>query len=355
MKKIIIVGAGRVGVACASLITDNLKYEVHLIDTNSVSLSVAHEAVGGFVYMHLVSDSDLEAKLYELDPWAVICATPFHINIRVAPVCNDLGAHYLDFTEDVKVKEAIKALNPGNSVFVLQTGLAPGLISQIGLDLVKQLVADGCEPFSLDLRVGALPQNGDYALTWSTAGLVNEYMQSCETIERGVKRIREPLEDHEEILVDCGRTKLEAFNTSGGMGDESMYRDIKFVNYKTMRYPGHLEYIKQELIPYARIGLDAGIKRAEELFNFARQDVVHLFAVAVGSKRNRAYERSYYKAFMPNHDLTALELTTAGTGVALLEVLEKSLYKPGIVYGGSIPYNLILNTVVGSLFLDRVL
>lgn len=354
MIKVVIVGAGRVGVACASLITQNLQYEVHLIDTNQESLSVAHETVGGFVTQHLVSDSDLEAKLYELDPWAVVCATPFQINIRIAGVCNDLGAHYLDFTEDVKVKEAVKALNPGNSTFVLQTGLAPGLISQIGLDLVEQLIVDGCEPFSLDLRVGALPQNGDYALTWSTAGLVNEYMQPCETIERGVKQVRQPLEGHEEHLVDCGRTKLEAFNTSGGMGDEDMYLGLEFVNYKTMRYPGHLELIKKELMPFAALGLQRGIERAEQIFNFTRQDVVHLYAKAVGAKGNRAHERSYYRAFMPAHGLTALELTTAGTGVAVLEVLEKNLYKPGIVYGGSIGYSLIQNTKVGSLFLGEI-
>jgi hypothetical protein len=356
MRKIAIIGAGRVGVACASLITQNLEYEVHLIDTNPDALSVAQETVGGLVYQHLVGDEMLEAQIASIDPWAVICATPFHINIRVAGVCDTLGAHYIDFTEDVKVKNAVKALNPQNSAFILQTGLAPGLISQIGLHLNKQIIEDGCKPFSIELRVGALPQNGDYALTWSTAGLVNEYMQPCERIWRGRVSEVKPLEDHENLLVDCGRTTLEAFNTSGGMGDSSMYDafDLEFVDYKTMRYPGHLEFVKENLVPYMQYGLDKGIERAEQIFNFTRQDVVHLFARAVGSRGSIGFERTYYKAFTPVFGLTALELTTAGTGVAMLELLEADKIAPGIVFGGAVPYEDIRATKVGSRFMDVI-
>ena len=354
MKKVAIVGAGRVGAACASLMTRvyNLGYEVHLIDTSPESLDSFRVTPESAVYKHLIQDQDLEQLLTSIAPWAVICSTPFHINVRVAGVCDHIGAHYIDFTEDVRVKQAVQQLAPKNSTFILQTGLAPGLVTQIGLHLVDQLVQDGGEPFSLDLRVGALPQSGDYALTWSTAGLVNEYSQPCEAISFGALQTLNPLEGHEEHIVDCGRTVLEAFNTSGGMGDASMYKGLEFVNYKTLRYPGHLEHIKRSLVPYMQQGLQRGIDRAEQLFNFTQQDVVHVYVYATATKGNKGIERSYYRMFMPAHGLTALELTTAGTGVAMLEILETGELGTGVVYGGSVSYELLRRTKMGTLLLD---
>ena len=70
------------------------------------------------------------------------------------------------------------------------------------------------------LRVGALtefPTNGlKYNLTWSTAGLIHEYLQGCEAIVDGEMRELEPLEGYETFSLDG--IDYEAFNTSGGLG-----------------------------------------------------------------------------------------------------------------------------------------
>ena len=62
---------------------------------------------------------------------------------------------------------------------VPQCGLAPGYIAIAGYEVARQFT----EIHELTLRVGALPQYPTNALhynvTWSTAGVVNEYCEPC--------------------------------------------------------------------------------------------------------------------------------------------------------------------------------
>src|SRR6202012_626453 len=96
---------------------------------------------------------------------------------------------------------------------------------------------------SVRLRVGALPlypSNAlNYNLTWSTDGVINEYLQPCEAIVDGVLREVPALEELEEFSLDGVR--YEAFNTSGGLGTlcETLRGKVRSLNYRTVRYPGH--------------------------------------------------------------------------------------------------------------------
>ena len=73
-------------------------------------------------------------------------------------------------------------------MFVPQCGLAPGFISIAAYDLAKRF-----EKLNrVRMRVGALPlfpSNAlKYNLTWSTAGLINEYCNACHVIHDGEVR-----------------------------------------------------------------------------------------------------------------------------------------------------------------------
>ena len=80
---------------------------------------------------------------------------------------------------------------------------------------------------SVRMRVGALPaypSNAlNYNLTWSTEGVINEYIEPCEAIVDG-RRVEVPaLEEREEFSLDG--VLYEAFNTSGGLG--TLCRDAR--------------------------------------------------------------------------------------------------------------------------------
>jgi hypothetical protein len=126
-----------------------------------------------------------------------------------------------------------------------------------------------------------------------------------------------------------------------------------------------LEFLKQNMFPKLE-GLTgderitAGIEFAENTWNFTRDDIVHMVVRAVGTKfsssfSTKRFERVFYKAFYPIVGLTALELTTAGTGVAMLEILEKNPDWTGVRFGGAIPYELLWDTKVGSMFTGPLL
>ena len=83
-----------------------------------------------------------------------------------------------------------------------------------------------------------------YALNWSTEGLINEYANLCEILEDG-KLVRVPaLEGLQSLIID-GRS-YEMFYTSGGAGSlvSTHENSVKNLCYKTIRYPGHCEKMR---------------------------------------------------------------------------------------------------------------
>src|SRR5262249_32789938 len=110
--------------------------------------------------------------------FAVLSAAPYSITSHIAQAAKVAGVHYLDLTEDVATTRLVKTLAVDSSnAFIPQCGLAPGFISIVAYDLAKRF--DTLE--SVRLRVGALPQYPsnalNYNLTWSTDGVINEYLQ----------------------------------------------------------------------------------------------------------------------------------------------------------------------------------
>ena len=79
-----------------------------------------------------------------------------------------------------------------------------------------------------------------YAFNWSPEGVVNEYLNDCEVIEDGVRKMVSSMEWNETIYVDG--VMLEAFTTSGGLGTicETYHGKVANIDYKSMRYPGHM-------------------------------------------------------------------------------------------------------------------
>ena len=101
---------------------------------------------------------------------------------------------------------------------------------------------------TVKMRVGALPVNSNnalqYALTWSTDGLINEYGNLCVAIVEGDLMWVRPLEGLEAVALDG--VQYEAFNTSGGLGSlaELYQGKVRTMNYRTLRYPGHCRKIR---------------------------------------------------------------------------------------------------------------
>ena len=116
------------------------------------------------------------------------------------------------------------------------------------------LAADGIARFdsvdSVKLRVGGLPQHPqpplNYSIFFSPEGLLNEYREPTVVLRDGKLTKLESLTEIEELSLPPNFPKLEAFHTSGGASTLPYTYEgkIRSLDYKTIRYPGHVEKIK---------------------------------------------------------------------------------------------------------------
>lgn len=334
--KVLIVGAGRVGRAVAQLVKP-LGLEVHVADVREdVDLPHFHQ---------VTSDNSIDAIIQAVKPFAVFVCTHFKLNVSIATSCAIHSAHYIDFTEDVQTTNALKEMPTGRTTRVLQCGLAPGFINGLGLTLLSRLHPDEARNGSLALRVGALPRStraaANYCITWSPEGLVNEYLRPAQALHFGARTEVPSLSGREKLLIDG--TQYEAFVTSGGLGDISIWEKMGLmsVDYKSIRYPGHLKFLRRNLIPESGLteqqlaGLPDLFKNA---FPSTLNDVVVIGAFLYTHPAVAITEHSITLTVHGQGGLTALELTTASHGVAILNHLMKGGFgEPGVYFGGEVP------------------
>jgi saccharopine dehydrogenase-like NADP-dependent oxidoreductase len=345
--KIGIIGAGKVGRTLALMLRESGLVPT-LADVRRPPLSAA--LAENFRDLDASVPADLGRFVREHD--AVVSAGPFRINLDVARACAEGGTSYLDFTEDTETAAVVRALAGGKRAsFVPQCGLAPGMVNVIAADLAAQF--DHLQ--SLKLRVGALPQTTGnhirYYLTWSTAGLVNEYCQPCDALYQGRPIKTMPLEGLETVVIDG--VLYEAFNTSGGTATmcETFAGRVDDLTYKSLRYPGHCEKMRFLLhdlqLPQAEL---------EDILSrqlpSTTQDVVVLLVEAVGTRAGALDARNSVRKILPAKvggvEVTAIERSTAAGMAAILDLLAEGRLPAGFVRQESIPFTDILGTKWGA-------
>ncbi|AQS88585.1 oxidoreductase [Neoasaia chiangmaiensis NBRC 101099] len=325
MRQVTVIGAGKIGATMASFLQGSGNYRVTLMDRDAAALD------------RLDLSPEIERAVVDIGQglaadrlggqFAVLSAAPFQLTRTVARAAAEAGVHYLDLTEDVASTRDVRALADGApTAFIPQCGLAPGFVSIAAHDIAQRF--DSLD--TIRLRVGALPlfpANAlGYNLTWSTDGLINEYIEPCEAIVGG-RRATVPAMDGYETLGVHGVT-YEAFNTSGGLGSlcETYDGKVRELNYRTMRYPGHAAIMKV-LLSDLRLAERRHI--LHDIFTHALpttpQDVVVISVIVTGHRNGRSEQETLARSipaqeFMGAHR-TAIQLTTAGAICATLDLL----------------------------------
>ncbi len=323
MTKVLVLGAGRIGVSIAQVLADSGDYQVTLGE--GMPEPPAAGGLGGVEHTVLdVNDAGaLGRALGRVE--VVISALPYFLNVGVAEAAKASAVHYFDLTEDVHVARRVLALAEGaGSVFVPQCGLAPGFISIVANHLVRGFD----QPEDVRLRVGALPQYPDnvlkYNLTWSTEGLINEYCNTCEAIHDGERRELLPLEGLEHFSLDG--VDYEAFNTSGGVGTlcDTLDGRVRNLTYKTVRYPGHRDMIRM-LVRDLKLCDRRDIFKdlIEHGIPVTRQDVVLIFVAVTGRRDGVLTQENYVKKIYGDAQgsgPSAIQATTAAGICAMVDL-----------------------------------
>jgi saccharopine dehydrogenase (NAD+, L-lysine-forming) len=345
--KVAVLGLGKVGHLAAELLAE-AGFQVTGMDARAVS---------GGPFPVRVADltGDLEAALAGQE--AVLSCLPYHLNKSVSSTAHRLGLHYFDLTEDVPTTKHIRELaKTAKGIMAPQCGLAPGFVGIVGAHLAEMFD----KVRSIRLRVGALPQNPTghlgYAFNWSPEGVVNEYLNDCEVIEEGVLKTVSAMEWLETIYIDG--VKLEAFTTSGGLGTmcETYADHIENLDYKTMRYPGHvslMNFFFHELL------MRENREMAGKILTHAKppvdEDVVYVHVAAEGwtsdGLSRKEFVRAYYPIEINGRRRTAIAWTTSASVVSVIEMVQAGrLPRHGFLKQEDIPLAPYLATRTGKLY-----
>jgi len=352
--KIGIIGSGKVGATIATLLeTCRFCRGVTLADVRT-DVTLRGLTKAKLRQVNVARRAELEVFVRGMD--AVVSAAPYFLNKSIAEAAARTGVAYFDLTEDVDTTNFVRALaeKKPQVTFMPQCGLAPGAINIVGGSLAASLSSVRlCE-----MRVGALPLNASnqmkYYLSWSTAGLINEYCQVGEALHAGRRVTTMPLDGVERITIDG--TEYEAFNTSGGVATmcETFAGRVQELNYKTMRYPGHrdlMKFLLQDLNLAPRQDLVTQIFDQE--VPQTESDVVVFYVSVVGTEKGGGLkQRSFIKKLrggtVRGRRLNAIQLTTAAGVVAVLELFARGRLGPGFVKQESVVLKDFLATQWGG-------
>ena len=331
---ILIIGAGKIGLAVASLLARTNDYKVYLGDLNQPhNLPYIADNQIEFIVSNINKPDEITQLIKSNGIKAVISCLPFNLTLEVAKIAYECGIDYFDPTEDVEITNSIKQMaTTSASSFAPQCGLAPGFISIATNSLINKF--ETVE--NVKMRVGALAQSTsnrlNYAFTWSFEGVINEYIRPCKVIADGREKLMPALSDLEPLILDG--VEYEAFHTSGGIGSlvDTYLGRIKNLDYKTMRYPGHchkMTFLLQDLKLKNNPNLAKQI--LTNAIPYTRQDKVVIYVSVEGDKDGQLCEVNYTKTIYPleisGYLYTAIQIATASSICVVVDMVvhEKKL------------------------------
>lgn len=173
----------------------------------------------------------------------VICAVPGFLGYETLKAIIEAGKDVVDisfFPENALELDEMAKTN--NVTAIVDCGVAPGM-DNIILGHYNELMT----LTDFECLVGGLPQVKTwpfcYKAPFSPVDVIEEYTRPARYVENGHIVTREALSDCENIEFD-GVGTLEAFNTDGLRSILFTMSHIPNMKEKTLRYPGHVEYIK---------------------------------------------------------------------------------------------------------------
>ncbi len=241
MHNLIVLGAGMVGSAIAIDLAK--KHKVTITDISPKALEKAKGKCEVLNTLPLdVSDlTALAAAIKDFD--LVVCAVPGFLGFQTLQTIIEAGKNVVDisfFPENALELDALAKQK--NVTAIVDCGVAPGMDNIIlGYYNEKLQLTD------FECLVGGLPKIKKwpfcYKAPFSPIDVIEEYTRPARYVENGQMVVKEALSDCEYVEFDQVGT-LESFNSDGLRSIIFTMPHIRNMKEKTLRYPGHVEYVK---------------------------------------------------------------------------------------------------------------
>lgn len=240
MSNVAVLGGGIVGSAMAIDLAKN--HAVTVLDRSREALQKL-TARNNHIRTGVIDVTDNNALQRALAPFdLVICAVPGFLGFRTLQTIINAGKNVIDisfFPENAL--ELNKLAAEKGVTAIVDCGVAPGMDNLI-LGYYDGLL----EISHFECLVGGLPKVKKwpfcYKAPFSPIDVIEEYTRPARYIENGALVVREALSDCELVEFEHVGT-LEAFNTDGLRSILHTMPHIPNLKEKTLRYPGHVEYI----------------------------------------------------------------------------------------------------------------
>lgn len=241
MSKIIVLGSGMVGSAMAIDLAK--KHTVTLTDRSQQVLDkvkAKHPSLTTSV-LDVTNIDLLKSTIKEHD--LVVCAVPGFLGFNTLKAIIEAEKNVIDISFFPENSLELNALAKQKGVTaIVDCGVAPGMDN-----IILGYYNEKLKLNFFECLVGGLPKVKKwpfcYKAPFSPIDVIEEYTRPARYVENGHVVIKEALTDCEYIEFDKVGT-LESFNSDGLRSIIFTMPHIKDMKEKTLRYPGHVEYVK---------------------------------------------------------------------------------------------------------------
>ena len=241
MSNIYVLGAGMVGSAMAIDLAKKHHVTISDISSDVLSRVVEKEPSLKTEILDVTDTNDLALKIKDAD--LVLSAVPGFLGFETLKKIILQGKNTVDISFFPENALELNQLALENNVTVIvDCGVAPGMDN-----VILGYYNETHDIDFFECLVGGLPKVKKwpfcYKAPFSPVDVIEEYTRPARYIENGELIIRPPLTDCEFVEFDKVGT-LESFNSDGLRSIIHTMPHIKNMKEKTLRYPGHVEYIR---------------------------------------------------------------------------------------------------------------
>jgi len=241
MSNVIVLGAGMVGSAMA--IDMAKKHRVTVTDLSQDVIGNVQQKCSDLTTKQLdvTNKKELQRIIKQHD--LVINAVPGFLGYETLKAIIEAGMNVIDIAFFPENSLELDALAKENNVTaIVDCGVAPGMDN-----VILGYYNETMKLTDFECLVGGLPKIKKwpfcYKAPFSPIDVIEEYTRPARYVEHGEVVVREPLTDCEYVEFDKVGT-LESFNSDGLRSIIFTMPHISNMKEKTLRYPGHVEYVK---------------------------------------------------------------------------------------------------------------
>lgn len=241
MKNIIVLGAGMVGSAMAIDLSNN--HNVTVTDYNENTLNKLQQK-HSVIQTILLDVTNLELLSNTIKPFdLVVCAVPGFLGYKTLETIIKSEKNVIDISFFPENSLELDALAKQHNVTaIVDCGVAPGMDN-----LILGRYNEELKLTDFECLVGGLPKIKKwpfyYKAPFSPIDVIEEYTRPARYVENSHVIVREALTDIETVEFENVGT-LESFNSDGLRSIIYTMPHIPNMKEKTLRFPGHVNYIR---------------------------------------------------------------------------------------------------------------